>query len=272
MALLLVLLSALPPAFANGPDETAWLLTNLRLGTAYPLRSIQLREALSDKRLSITPKGRPPDQAYQLRNVRPGDYHVSRVMTYFDNVTAASFEQPADLSEVAPGRISYIGDIVVSGIRRPDIGFATRYEHLIFRNTLAAALRSRPGEFAQYPVYLALPGMKPVEFDAVTFIEDTEPTVDSTGLFQVRERMWWLRVAANHQANACWITAGEVALALSGHFDESGQMRWSDPLLLDRVHRSSAGFTLTSADEHQTLVRADGNRMEVRCLVALYGR
>lgn len=173
-----------------------------------------------------------------------------------------------------PVGITYIGDIVVSGIKQEDRGYSTRFEFRFNGATLRDAVRQREGDFVRGPVYLAMPGMDALPFDAVALVNEISPAPASTpakapGLFQLPGQMWWLRARADGSVRACWITPDRT-LALNGRMEETGHVAWSEPTYADKLSWSGEHYLFSSGGS-ESVLEPVADDMDARCVIGLYG-
>jgi len=153
---------ALPAADPPDPDDPpAACLVRVRDESDIALRSIILMEASTKTQVTIPALDEP-----MLMQIAPGSYYISQFRSIYDNVAPARIRKPAKLIGVTPGKVHYIGDIVISktgGSRTQK--FASTYRIEYRNETIVEAARRWPDILYSVETVLAAPGREPVVID-----------------------------------------------------------------------------------------------------------
>ncbi|HEU4430997.1 MAG TPA: hypothetical protein VFT98_19715 [Myxococcota bacterium] len=118
------------------------------------LKSVRLRNRASGKDVVIGRGSKPV-----LIEVEPGAYYLRRIDTGYFNVASMRVPEPELYFELQPGRVNYIGDLVIALTERPHLNVS--WDFAASEETLREAAARQPGAFRE-PALWVRPGVEPV--------------------------------------------------------------------------------------------------------------
>jgi hypothetical protein len=143
----------------SGDSVNGLVLTKIvAYGGLHPDK-VALENSKTKKKISI-----PWKRPFTLKELPAGEYFLSRIYSSFDSVASSEYRKPKQLIIVAPGKITYIGDIVIES---EDLGrgYNTSFKYEVNAATLTEAAEKEREKFVALDTVISLPGQQPIPIE-----------------------------------------------------------------------------------------------------------